>query len=98
MGQESLCHYIQTDSGTNPATYPVGTGGTSPGTERSKRESSHSPSSSADVTNAWCGVDKRRTYFCTLVWSIYNITIRTDRHSMNAPSVLEAGSSYTELK
>jgi hypothetical protein len=48
-GNFSLRHRVQTDSGVHPATYPVDTGGSSPGVKRPGREADHSSPSSAEV-------------------------------------------------
>jgi hypothetical protein len=45
----SLLHSVQTDSGTRPASYPIGTAGSYTGVKRQKREADHSPPSSTDV-------------------------------------------------
>jgi hypothetical protein len=43
---------IQTGSGTHPASYPMGTGGSFPGGKaRPGRDADHSPPSSAEVKN-----------------------------------------------
>jgi hypothetical protein len=42
----SLLHSVQTESEAHSASYPMGTGGSSPGTKRQGREAGHSPSSS----------------------------------------------------
>jgi hypothetical protein len=46
-------HRIQTGSGAHPASYSVGTGCSSAGVKRLGREADNSPSSSAEVKNAW---------------------------------------------
>jgi hypothetical protein len=40
-------------TGTHPASYPVGTGGSFPGVKRSGRKADHSSPSSAEVKYAW---------------------------------------------
>jgi hypothetical protein len=45
--------YVQIGSGAHPATYPMGTGVSSPEVKRSGREADHSPLSSSVVRNAW---------------------------------------------
>jgi hypothetical protein len=48
----NLC--VQTGSGTNTASYPMGTGGPFPGgKERPGRDADHSPPSSAEVKNKY---------------------------------------------
>jgi hypothetical protein len=43
---------VQTGSGTHPASYPMGTGGSFPGGKaRPGRDADHSPPSSAEVKN-----------------------------------------------
>jgi hypothetical protein len=51
-GNFSLLHRIQSDSGTHPASYPVGTGGSLPGVKQLGREAGNSHPSSAEVKNA----------------------------------------------
>jgi hypothetical protein len=48
-GNFSLHHHVQTDSGAQPASYPMGTRGSFPGVKRPGREADHSPPSSAEV-------------------------------------------------
>jgi len=47
-----LRHRVQTGSGGNLASYPIGAGGSSPGVKRPEREADHSPPSISEV-NAW---------------------------------------------
>jgi hypothetical protein len=47
----ALLHRVQTDFGTRPASYKMGTGGSSPGAKRHGRESDLSPPSGAEVKN-----------------------------------------------
>jgi hypothetical protein len=47
----SLLHSIQTDSGAQPASSPMGTGGCFPGGKAAGREADHSPPFSAEVKN-----------------------------------------------
>jgi hypothetical protein len=49
----SLHHRVQSGSGANTSSYPMGTGGFSLGLKRPGREAQHSPSASAEVKNAW---------------------------------------------
>jgi hypothetical protein len=49
----SPLHIIQTSSGTHPGSYPMGTGGLSPGVKRPGREADRSPPTSAEVNNTW---------------------------------------------
>jgi hypothetical protein len=50
IGQQfSLLHVVQTGSGAHPASYPMGTGNSSPGVKRPGREADHSPPNSAEV-------------------------------------------------
>jgi len=42
---------VQTGSGTHPASYPVGAGGSFPEIKRPGREADHSPPSSSEVKN-----------------------------------------------
>jgi hypothetical protein len=51
MQDFSLLHNVQTGSGAHPASYPMGTGATSPELKRSGREADHYPPSSADIKN-----------------------------------------------
>jgi hypothetical protein len=48
----SLCHCVQTDFAAHVAFYTVRTGDSFPG-DRPGREANHSPSSSAEIKNAW---------------------------------------------
>jgi hypothetical protein len=48
-GNFSLHHRVKNDSGTHPASYPMGTRGSFPGVKRPGREAEHSLSSSAKV-------------------------------------------------
>jgi hypothetical protein len=52
-GNFSLHHCVQNGSGAHPVSYPMGTGGSFLGVKRPGREADHSPSSSAEVKNAW---------------------------------------------
>jgi hypothetical protein len=53
-GQEiSLLHVLQIDSGTHPASYPVGTGSSFPWVKRPGREIDHSPPTSVEVKKMW---------------------------------------------
>jgi hypothetical protein len=52
-GNFSLHHRIQNGAGVHPASYPMGTRGSFPGVKRPGREADHSPSSRAEVKNAW---------------------------------------------
>jgi hypothetical protein len=47
----SLLHVVQTGSGADPASYPMGTGALSPGVRRPGREADHSSLSNAEVKN-----------------------------------------------
>jgi hypothetical protein len=49
----SLCHYVQTGSGTHPATYPVGTRCLFPWVKWLGHEADHSPPMSTKNKNAW---------------------------------------------
>jgi hypothetical protein len=49
----SLLQAVQTGSGVQITSYPVGTGGFSPGVKRQGREADHSPSTSAEVKKMW---------------------------------------------
>jgi len=44
---------VQTSSGSHPASYPIGTRGSSLGAKATGREADHSPPSSAEFKNAW---------------------------------------------
>jgi hypothetical protein len=44
----ALRHYVQTGSGSHPASYPMGTGAVSPGVKWPGCEADHSPPSSAE--------------------------------------------------
>jgi hypothetical protein len=46
-------HCVQTASGAHPASYPMGTRDLYLGVKRPGREADHSPSSIAEVKNAW---------------------------------------------
>jgi hypothetical protein len=48
-GNFSLHHRVWNGSGTHPASYPMGTRGSFPEIKRPRRESDHSPPSSAEV-------------------------------------------------
>jgi hypothetical protein len=48
-GNFSLHHRVQKGSGAHPASYPMGTRRSFPGTKRPGREAYHSPPSSAEV-------------------------------------------------
>jgi hypothetical protein len=52
-GNFSLRHRVQTGSGADSASYPVGTKGSFPGVKRPGRAADHSHPSSAEVKNAW---------------------------------------------
>jgi hypothetical protein len=52
-GNFSLHHCVQNGSGAHPASYPMDTRGLSLGVKRPGREADHSPTSSAEVKNAW---------------------------------------------
>jgi hypothetical protein len=45
----SLHHRVQNESGTHPASYPMGTRGSFPGVKQPGREANHSPPPSAKV-------------------------------------------------
>jgi hypothetical protein len=45
----SLSHIIQTGSGIHPTSYPMVSGPLSPGVKRPRRESDHSPPTTAEV-------------------------------------------------
>jgi hypothetical protein len=49
----SVRHRDQKDSGTNPASYPMGTGALTSIVNRPERETYHSPPFGAEVKNAW---------------------------------------------
>jgi hypothetical protein len=44
----SLLHVVQSGSGVHPTSYPIGTGGSLPGSE-----ADHSPPTSAEVKKTW---------------------------------------------
>jgi hypothetical protein len=44
---------VQTGSGSHPAFYPVGTGGSFPGVKWSGLEADHSPPTSVEVKKTW---------------------------------------------
>jgi hypothetical protein len=48
-GNFSLHHHVQNGSGAHPASYPMGTGGSSLGVKRAGSEADHSPPSNAEV-------------------------------------------------
>jgi hypothetical protein len=52
-GNFFLHHRVQNGSGAHPASYPMGTRGSSPRVKRPGCEADHSPPSSAEVKNAW---------------------------------------------
>jgi hypothetical protein len=52
-GNFSLYHCLYTDHETYPASYPVGTIGFFLGVKRQRRDPDRSPSSSAEVKDAW---------------------------------------------
>jgi hypothetical protein len=49
----SMKNWKKTDSGANPASYPMGTGGSFTGVKRPGRDADQSPPSSAEVKNMW---------------------------------------------
>jgi hypothetical protein len=49
----SLCHYIQTGSGSRVPSYPVGTSSSFPGVKQPECEGDHLPLSNAEVKNMW---------------------------------------------
>jgi hypothetical protein len=53
MVKNFLFHVVHTSSGAHPASYPVGTGGFSPGVKQLEREADHSPPTSAEVKKMW---------------------------------------------
>jgi hypothetical protein len=54
VGSElSLLHIVQTGFEANPASYPMGTEGFSPGVKRQGREADHSPPASAEFKRMW---------------------------------------------
>jgi hypothetical protein len=53
VGNSSLRHRVQTDSGVHPVSYSIGIRVSYPGGKMEGREADHSPPSSADVKNAW---------------------------------------------
>jgi hypothetical protein len=53
VGSFSLHHHVQTGSGAHSASYPMGTRALSLGIQRPGREADHTPTSSAEVKNAW---------------------------------------------
>jgi len=48
-----VSHRVRTGSGTHPAPYLMGTGGSATGLKRPGRETDYVRPSSADVKNAW---------------------------------------------
>jgi hypothetical protein len=52
-GNFSLHHRVQTGSGANLASYPMGTRGSSLGVKRPRGEANHSSPCSAEVMNTW---------------------------------------------
>jgi hypothetical protein len=52
-GNFSLHHRVLNGSGTHPASYSMGNRGFFLGVKQPGREADHSPSSSAEVKNAW---------------------------------------------
>jgi hypothetical protein len=59
-----LLRKVQIGHRAHPASFPVGTGGSSSGVKWQKGETDHSPPSSADVKNAW-----RYTFNCLFVFT-----------------------------
>jgi hypothetical protein len=49
----SLLHIVQTDSGAQPASYPMGTRGSFPEGKVAGHEAYHSPPTSAEVKKMW---------------------------------------------
>jgi hypothetical protein len=47
-----LLHSVQTSSWANPASYPVGTGGSFPWLKGPEREAHHSPPTNAEIKNS----------------------------------------------
>jgi hypothetical protein len=52
-GNFSFHHRVQNGSGARPASYPMGTRGSSPGVKAAGGEADHLPPSNAAVKNAW---------------------------------------------
>jgi hypothetical protein len=48
-----VLHVVQIGSGAQSASYPMGTGSSSPGIKQSGREADHSPPTSAEVKKMW---------------------------------------------
>jgi hypothetical protein len=48
-----LLHVVKTGSGAHPASYLMDIRGSSPGVERQRRETDHSPPASAEVKKMW---------------------------------------------
>jgi len=51
--RHATCIWLQHSSGAHPASYPVGTGGSSPGLERPESKADHYPPPSGEVKNEW---------------------------------------------
>jgi hypothetical protein len=62
-------YFIQTSCGAHTACYPLGTGGFSPGVNRSGREADHSPPTSAKVKKK-CNYTSPPHTPCRLQWSL----------------------------
>jgi hypothetical protein len=53
MQEFSLLHSAQTGSGAHPASYPMDTGDSFPGSKPPGRDAHHSPPTSVEVKNTW---------------------------------------------
>jgi hypothetical protein len=67
-GKFSVCHHVQTGSGSNPASHPVGTGDLSLRVKRLGREADHSPSFSAEVKIVWSCTTA--PYYIFMAWCL----------------------------
>jgi hypothetical protein len=65
----SLCHHIQTSSGTHPVSHPINTWGSFPRVKWLGHEADHSPPSGVDIKNAWSYNPTHLYVF--MVWWLY---------------------------
>jgi hypothetical protein len=83
----SPCHRLQTGSGTQSASDPVGTRCSYPGVKRMERKADHLSPSGAEVNNAW-------SYSSTPLW--YGTVVPEDVRGSKClvPHILDLGTSW----
>jgi hypothetical protein len=69
VGSRILTSIVQTGSGAHPASYPMGTGGSSSGVKLQRREADHSPPTSAEV--------KKTSVYTSTLQDIFNGVVIT---------------------